>query len=70
MKKKSNVFILIAVALSHVMCCVVAYEYRGMLCAIQHAGNSAPASIAFFWAIPFLIAILVCVVLAVRLRKK
>ncbi len=39
------------------MCATVAYCYRDMLCAIGHGGASAPASVAFLYAIPFLVLI-------------
>ena len=70
MKKLSYLFATIAVVLSDIMCIVVAYNYRSMLCAIEHAGFSAPADIAFLYAIPFVIAIAVCIVLAIKFSKK
>ena len=70
MKKLSNLFIVLAIVLSNIMCTVVAYNYRDMLCGIEHAGFSAPASVAFLYAIPFVIGIIVCSALAVRFRKK
>ena len=47
MKKLSIIFCLLAVLLSDIMCAVVAYNYRDILCSIEHAGYSAPASTAF-----------------------
>ncbi len=70
MKKLSYLFTALAMILSNVMCFVVAYAYRGMLCGIEHSGYSAPASIAFLYAIPFAAGIVVCVILAVRFRRK
>ena len=70
MKKTSILFILIAVLLSDIMCFAVAYSYRGLLCGIEHQGFSAPASIAFLYAVPFLLGIVICIALAVRLNKK
>ena len=70
MKMLSYLFTLIAIILSHIMCFVVAYNYRGMLCCIEHSGCSAPASIAFLYAIPFMFGIVVCVILAIRFYKK
>ena len=70
MKKLSILFMVLAVVLSDIMCFVVAYNYRSMLCGIEHAGFSAPASIAFLYAIPFVVGIIVCIALAVRFRKK
>lgn len=70
MKKLSTVFALLAVLLSDIMCAVVAYNYRDILCGIEHAGYSAPAGTAFLWAIPYLIGIVICVVMAISFRKK
>lgn len=70
MKKQSFFFGSIAVLLSDIMCFVVAYNYRDMLCGTEHAGFSAPASLAFLYAVPFLIGIAICAVLAIRFHKK
>ena len=70
MKKLSYLFTALAIVLSDIMCFVVAYNYRDMLCGIEHAGYSAPASTAFLYAIPFVVGIVVCAILAVRFRKK
>lgn len=70
MKKLSYLFTALAVLLSEVMCFVVGYNYRGMLCGIAHAGYSAPAGIAFLYAIPFGLGIIACAVLAIVFRKK
>lgn len=70
MKVLSNLFLVMAVLLSDVMCAVVAYNYCNMEWGIRYAGYSAPASVAFFTAIPFMIAIVVCVAVALYLKKK
>ena len=70
MKKLSYLFSAIAVILSDIMCGVVAYNYRDILCGIEHAGFSAPASMVFLYAIPFVVGIVVCVMLAIKFRKK
>lgn len=70
MKKLSYLFIAIAILLSDIMCFVVAYNYRDMLCGIEHAGYSAPANVAFLSAIPFGIGIIICAVVAYTLHKK
>ena len=70
MKKLTYLFTALAILLSDSMCFVVAYNYRSMLCGIEHAGFSAPASIAFFYAIPFIIGIIACVILAIKFNKK
>lgn len=70
MKNQSFLFAAIAVLLSDIMCFVVAYNYRDMLCSIEHLGFSAPASTAFIYAAPFLIGILICIFLSIRFHKK
>ena len=70
MKKLSYLFVTLAVLLSNIMCAVVAYNYRGMLCGIKHMGYSAPAYVAFIYAIPFLAGIIVCVILTILFYKK
>lgn len=70
MKILSNLFLVLAVLLSDVMCAVVAYNYCNMLWGIKYAYFSAPASTAFLVAIPFIIAIVVCVVIALYFKKR
>lgn len=70
MKRLSRLFAALAVVISNVMCFVVAYNYRDMLCGIEHAGYSAPAGTAFLYAVPFAVAVTVCAVLAIRFYRK
>ena len=70
MKKLPVVFGLLAIILSNVMCAVVAFNYRDMLCGIQHSCYSAPAWVAFLHAIPYAVAIAVCVILAIVFKKR
>lgn len=70
MKKLSIIFGLLAVLLSDIMCAVVAYNYRDMLCGVEHAGYSAPVSTAFLLVIPYAIGIGICTVLAVVFMRK
>ncbi len=70
MKRISNIFIVLAIILSDVMCAVVGYNYATMQWGSKYEGYSAPANTAFFYAIPFVVGIIVCVVLAIRFRKK
>ncbi len=68
MKKLSVLLMVIAVLLSDWMCAVVAYNY----CQIEtwaEYGNSAPPSVAFVFAIPFLIGIVICAVSSVLFWK-
>ena len=69
MKKWRNVFVALAIILSNTMCFVVAYTYRGILCDIEHGGFSGPASMAFLYAVPFVVGIIVCSLLAIRCGK-
>ena len=70
MKKLSWLFAILAIILSNIMCFVVAYNYREMMCGIEHKGYSAPVSIAFLYIIPFIVVIGLFVFLAIRFRKK
>ena len=70
MKALSAIFCVFAVLLSDVMCAVAAYNYCDIIWGIQYAGYSAPASVAFFTAIPYAIAMIVCIVLAIFFKKK
>lgn len=70
MKTLSEIFLILAVILSDVMCALVAYNYCDMVWGIRYAGYSAPASTAFILAIPYGIGIAVCVILALYFKKK
>ena len=65
-----NIFAVLALVLSHWTCIVVSFNYASMLCGIEHKGFSAPANTAFYIAIPYYIAIAICVVLALIFQKK
>ena len=69
-KRLSTVFLLLAVLLSDVMCAVVAYLYCDMQWGIQYRCYSAPAWVAFLWAIPYGVGIAVCLLLVAVLRKR
>lgn len=70
MKKLSYIFFALAILLSNVMCAAIAYDYRGLICAAEHQGFSAPANIAFIYAIPYLVAIIATLALAILCYKK
>ena len=70
MKKISRLFTWLAIILSDVMCAVVAYNYCRMQWGAKYAAYSAPAWVAFLYAIPYGIGIVVCVVVAAVLKKK
>ncbi len=68
MKKLSVLLGVIAVLLSDWMCAVVAYNYRSLEAGAEY-GNSAPPSVAFVLAIPFIIGILICAISSVLLWR-
>ena len=70
MKKLSVCFWVLAALLSDLMCAVAAWNVCDMLWGIRYAGYSAPANTAFLTAIPYVIGIIVCVILAVFFRRK
>lgn len=70
MRILSKVFIVLAVLLSNSMFAVVAYNYCELIWCARYEGCSAPASMAFLYAIPYLIGIIVCVVLSTILQRK
>ena len=70
LKKLRNTMIAMLLVLSHAACVVVAYDYRDMLCGIDHCGYSAPAWVAFLKLIPFVPGMILCAVLAVVFYKK
>lgn len=70
MKRISLLLTIIALILSHIMCFVVAWNYRDMLCGIAHGSFSAPAEVAFLTAIPYAVGIMICGILAYIFRRK
>ena len=52
------------------MTAVVGYNYAAMECSIAHQGASAPAYIAFFSGVPFLILIVACLIIGRVLKEK
>lgn len=70
MKKVGYVFWGLAALLLIVMCVVVMFHYQKMKYGIEFEGYSAPASVAFLYAIPFSIAIIICVIIALVIGKK
>lgn len=52
------------------MCAVVAYNYCNMEWQIKVGGTSAPANIAYLYAIPFVIGIVLCLIGAFYFKKK
>ena len=70
MKTAAYILSALAVIITNIGCAAVAYNYRDLLCAIEHGGFSAPASIAFLGAIPYAIAVAICTILAIVFFKK
>ena len=70
MRKFSKMFVLLAVLITVVMCAIVGVNYGKMVWGIENAGYSAPSVVSFIWAIPFVIAIVACLVFSVFMRKK
>ena len=63
-------FAALAILLSNIMCATVAYNYCDIQWGSQYAGYSAPASVAFFFGIPYAIGIVICTALAKFLQKR
>ncbi|MEI0567864.1 hypothetical protein [Brachyspira pulli] len=61
---------LIAYIFSYMMVIVVAFNYGYMFYAVKFDGASAPPSISFIFAVPFIIAILVCILLIKIIKKR
>lgn len=68
MKLWRNLFGLLALALSHLCCVVVAVNYCYLLWAPEL--NSAPASAAFYLLIPYGAGVVLCLLLALFFHKK
>ncbi|WP_440895951.1 zf-HC2 domain-containing protein [Amphibacillus sp. Q70] len=62
--------ITIALILSHVMCSHIALSYSDIRWGIKYEGYSAPAYVAFFLSIPYLIAIIVTLTITFVYWKK
>ena len=69
MKKIYNIFIILAILLSDVMCAVVAYNFGILYLGGKYGMYSAPTWVAFLYGIPFAIGIVVCVIVAVVIKK-
>ena len=68
MKLWRNLFVLLALALSHLCCVVVAVNYCYLLWAPEL--NSAPPSVAYFYFIPYGAGVALCLLLALFFHKK
>jgi hypothetical protein len=70
MKKLSILFFVLGIFTSYFCVGFISFNYASMLCGIKHLGFSAPASIVFFYIIPFGIVMLVCFILSFIFYKK
>ena len=48
----------------------VGYNYAAMECAIAHQGASAPAYVALFSGVPFIILIAICLIIGRILKER
>ena len=70
LKILKNIFVVLAIIISNVMIGNVFYIYAKMECAIEHKGFSAPADIAFLYAIPYALAIIICILTIYFINRK
>ena len=61
---------IIAYLFSYMMVTVIAFNYGYMFYAVKFDGASAPPSVSFIFAIPFISAILVCIIIIKIIKKK
>ncbi len=67
MKKLSTVFFVFAALLSHVMCAAVAYDYSYLK---HFPATSFPTWVAFLTIIPYALAIAICLVTGILLKRR
>ena len=70
MKKLSNVFAILAILLTNIMCVVVTNICTSGYHAEKHHLTSAPWEVGFLFAIPFAVAIIVCSIVAYIAKNK
>ena len=70
MKIRRNLFLGLALILSHLCCVHVSIAYANLWWGGRYLAYSAPASVAFFYVIPYAVGILICLLLAWRFHKK
>lgn len=61
---------IIAYLFSYMMVTVVAFNYGYMFYAVKFAGASVSPNISFIFALPFIIAILLCVIIIKIIKRK
>ena len=70
MKNLKILFISLTLVLSHLACMIVAYNYRDILCGMEHAGYSAPPELALIYGIPFALGAGICALLAFYFHRR
>ena len=65
-----KMFYAVSIILLATMTATVGYNYALMECSIAHQGASAPAYVALFSGVPFVIIIAICLVIARVLKEK
>ena len=70
MKKLSNVFAILAILLTNIMCVVVTNIFTSGYYAEKHFLTSAPWEVGFLFIIPFAIAIIACAIVSYIAKKK
>ena len=68
MKNVIRLLFALILILSNAMCAFIAYTYASLSYSAVYEGASAPASLAFLWAIPFLFVIALCIMIIFILR--
>lgn len=59
----------LATCLSHITVAVVAYNYCALQWGGKYAGYSAPPTVALLYGLPFIAAIIVCLIIARFLKE-
>ena len=70
MKKLSNIFAILAILLTNVMCVVVTNVCTSGYHAAKHHFTSAPWEVGLLFIIPFAIAIIACSIVSYIAKKK
>ena len=70
MKKLSNIFAMLAILLTNIMCVVVSSICTSGYHAAEHHFTSAPWEVGLLFIIPFAIAIIACSVVSYIAKKK
>lgn len=68
MKLLKYICIILILILSHIMCIDVTYRYCDLKWLINQGGTSAPVYTAYFYSIPYIIGILLCIVVMKKKR--